>query len=346
MTASPTNLDAFIAGLPAEVNVADIERQLSSMWQLAAETPGTPVARASMGTLIVLCATETELETATGIARDLTAHHPCRILAVLHDHTQAAPALSATITAHCHLGIGGGKQVCSEQITVRATGSAVAQIPSVVESLLEADLPVTTWWTSPWPDTGTLRDRLLALSDRVCFDTSNWPPQARHPPAIRAVLRAYPRTAFHDLSWIRLAFWRALTAELFDSDAAAAELPALHTIEIQHGTAPGAAWRAQLYAAWLQHRLGRRLRTRLTQQDLPETGLLDICILSAQGRFQIHKLPNEQAVASVAHLPTLCELPRKRALAPSDPLSLLCAALDNPRPPADYRAVLEILAQP
>lgn len=346
MNTDAPRLEAFTTGVPTAVDVADIERQLSALWQLAAENPSAPVTRASMGTLVIVCDEETELETATTIARELTASHPCRIIAVCAVPDAPSPALIATITAHCHLGTGGGKQVCSEQITVRATGSAVAQIPSIVESLLEADLPVTTWWMGSWPETGMVRDRLLDVSDRVCVDTSSWSPDQLQPYAIAAVLRAHPHTTFHDLNWIRLAFWRCLTADLFDSPAAMAEVSSVHTIAIQHGTGPGAPWRARLYAAWMQTRLGRRLHTRITPQAAPEAGIIEITIASAHGRFELRKLPDEQAVSMAVHLPQFCELPRNRALWPIDTLSLLRRALDDPQPDADYRRALQELTKP
>lgn len=345
MTSARPNLDAFTAGVPTAVDVADIERQLSAMWQRAADAPGQPVTRASMGTLIVVCDHEDALSGATDIARDLTAHHPCRVLAILCHEERNPPSLHASITAHCHIGAGGGKQVCSEQITVRATGSAIAQLPPVIESLLESDLPVTTWWNCPWTQAGALRDRLLAVSHRCCFDPSGGASDAVVPAALQTILRAHPRVAFHDLNWVRLAFWRTLTAEVFDNPAAAEELPRLEAAEIRHGTAPGAAWRAQLYAAWLAHRLGRALAVTFQQENLPDAGLLAITLHSAHGRFELCSLPRDQAARAVVHLAQFCELPRQRALWPTDPVSLLRRALDDPRPSTTYRQIVDSLCR-
>ena len=50
--------------------------------------------------------------------------------------------IEAWISAHCHVGRAGTKQVCSEQISFLLEGAKVRLLPSIVFSQLDSDLPL------------------------------------------------------------------------------------------------------------------------------------------------------------------------------------------------------------
>src|SRR5882724_9086397 len=172
-------LETFAAGVETAVDVAQIERQLGELWQLAAESEKDPsqrqITRACLFNFIVLSETDAETAHASEVISALTSHHPCRaiVLSVRADIAQSE--LSASIAAHCHLAGTGQKQVCCEQIAIHATGQSVAHLSSAVLPLLESDLPTIIWWQGSFLNKLDLFRRLVTVSNRVIYDTSTWP---------------------------------------------------------------------------------------------------------------------------------------------------------------------------
>src|SRR4030065_67688 len=89
-----------------------------------------------------------------------------------------APLLQAALSAPCQIAPEGGKQVCSEQITLRASGPAVGELHSTVVPLLVPDLPVFLWWHEE-PSLGShLFQELLETSDRLIVDSADFAPES------------------------------------------------------------------------------------------------------------------------------------------------------------------------
>ena len=160
------------------MDVAHIERQLHELWQLAAESGQDPlqrqITRACLFNFVAFCKTDAELSHATETISTLTSRHPCRAIVLLAKLNESHAELSAAISAHCHLAGGGRKQVCCEQISIRASGESTGQLASAVLPLLESDLPTVLWWQGNFMAHPTLFQRLIAVADRLIYDTSTW----------------------------------------------------------------------------------------------------------------------------------------------------------------------------
>src|SRR5271169_5167230 len=100
-------LQTFTAGIETAVNVAEIQRQLHELWQLAAESEKDPaqrqITRACLFNFVVLSETDTEAAHASEVISALTSHHPCRAIVLSAESNTATAELSASISAHCHL---------------------------------------------------------------------------------------------------------------------------------------------------------------------------------------------------------------------------------------------------
>ncbi len=341
-------LESFAAGVETAVDVAQVERQLTELWQMAAESESGAVTRASLFNLVAYTESEESRDRATAIISELTSRHPCRAIVLCARPDAARAGLIASITAHCHLAGGGGKQVCCEQISIAAAGAGVSQLPGAVLPLLEADLPTVLWWRGNFLTRAELFRRLVTVADRVIFDTSKWTtvPVAE----LADLVLGQRRCRFADLSWTRLAFWQRLTADFFDPPACRQELARLESVEIVHGNGPGARWRALLYGSWLGCRLDWSIDTMARRMQLHarpdrEAGLLTICLKSAGGEFVIQKEPGQQTACNRVRLPHVCELPRRRALWPTDDVSLLSQELDHPGRHTVYERALALANQ-
>ncbi|HVM60932.1 MAG TPA: glucose-6-phosphate dehydrogenase assembly protein OpcA [Verrucomicrobiae bacterium] len=347
-------LETFTAGVETAVDVAQIERQLHELWQLAAESERDPtqrqVTRACLFNSIVLAETDAAAAHASEVIGALTSHYPCRAIVLAAGSSDSTSELSASITAHCHLAGTGQKQVCCEQIVIRASGQSVAHLGSAVLPLLESDLPTVVWWQGNFLTRMDLFRRLVAVSDRVIYDTSAWPNPRSQLAGLARILTEHPRCSFTDLSWTRLGLWRQLAAEFFDEPRCCGELPQIRAIDIIHGCAPGAALRALLYGSWFAAQLGwplpiARARIHLTEiddQDTTSVGLLSVAIKTADATFTIRKNHGERTASATVDMPNTCGLPRKRAFSPADDVSLLSEELDHPARDPVYEKALAI----
>ncbi len=344
-------LESFTAGVETAVDVVEIEHQLAALWEIAAANEPGIVTRASLFNLVAYAEDETARDHAADIIAALTSRHPCRAIVLLARPEERQAALSASIAAHCHLAGGERKQVCCEQISIAAAGPGVAQLPGTVLPLLESDLPTVLWWRGNFLKRPDLFRRLLAVADRFIFDTSYWDEVPL--PDLAKTIAAHRRCRFADLSWTRLAFWRGLTAELFDTPECRTELAHLESVEIIHGEGPGGRLRAELYAGWLASHLDwtptvakRRLHLTVSHDsEARHVGLMAVTLKSAAGEFVVHKDHGRQTASAVARLPRMCELPRRRALWPNDEGALLSQELDCPTRHVVYEQALALAVE-
>jgi glucose-6-phosphate dehydrogenase assembly protein OpcA len=159
------------------VDVTAIERALADLWteeERAGETSGV-LTRACMSNLIVFCSGPEEAAAVTEDLGGIVEQHPARVLLLTAGAGGDNPAIEAYVSAQCHL-VGGGKQVCSEQVRLSAGAADVARLPSVVRALLMADLPTALWWVPPAapPLAGAVFDDLAGMAGQVIYDSGAW----------------------------------------------------------------------------------------------------------------------------------------------------------------------------
>ena len=167
-------MSAVTATPPKQVNFAAIERELTRLW--VHPDHGTPagetITRVVMSNLVIYCPDRDQATTLPGEIAEIVRVHPARVLLLLTEEA-GEEALDAHVSALCHK-LGGKTQVCSEHVTIKATGTAWRRLPSTVRSLLIGDLPTSLWWashqTAP-PRGGGLFEELAGLSDQVIYES-------------------------------------------------------------------------------------------------------------------------------------------------------------------------------
>jgi glucose-6-phosphate dehydrogenase assembly protein OpcA len=195
--------------------------------------------------------------------RRITGRHPCRsILLICTGGAEAPSSMNAWVSAHCHLTSESGKQICSEQISIAAAGSAVNTMHALALQLLISDTPVFLWWTASQPFEDPVLAHLADHIDRLIVDSAVFkePVESLIKMAGMGEL-ARPsilRRAMSDFNWTRLTTWRESTAQFFDLPAYRRYTQGLSGLEIDYAVAPGAAAnpvQALLYAGWMASRL-------------------------------------------------------------------------------------------
>jgi glucose-6-phosphate dehydrogenase assembly protein OpcA len=351
-------LETFAAGVETAVDVAQIEHQLHELWQLAGESSGKKssqqqITRACLFNFIVVCGTEAERDHATETISTLTTRHPCRAIVLLAQPEARQSELSAAISAHCHWAGGERKQVCCEQIAIRASGTGVEKLKPVVLPLLESDVPVVIWWPGDFLQQIEMFRRLTDVAGRIIYDTSSWVKPDAQLAALAGVIAKNRDCSFADLSWTRLGLWRRLAAEFFDEPHCRAELNKIRAIEIEHGNGPGAGVRARLLGAWVASQLNWSVTdatatihfTERDDHDATSVGIISFVIKTDAATFSVRKNHGELTATARTEMPTLCGLPHKRAFRPTDDASLLSEEFDHSVRHAVYERALIMASQ-
>lgn len=212
-------IDTIFWGARAE-GVAALERELARLRRVQsahARELVRPIARASVLNLIVYADREEHARRAARSISDLALRHPSRAIVVLADRGSREGS-EKRIEMHCQLPIpDGARQVCYEQILVRASGDVDDRLASAVIPLLVPDLPVFLWWTGTPPLGSRSFADLLRLTDRLIVDSADFArPEVTLPIIARISEAARGRFGVTDLNWTRLTPWREIATAFFD----------------------------------------------------------------------------------------------------------------------------------
>lgn len=239
-----------VDGTDVRVDVTAIEKQLAELWRAEKSDNGDAVTRAALWNVVAHTWNGAHHAHATEVLAKASASVPQRTIVIQSDPRGDA-GISSWISANCHL-VGGGRQVCSEEISIVAAGERVHHVAPLLEALLLPDMPVAVWWLGDLPgDQRDYAETLLAPADRLIVDSSHF----NGPDDFELVTRIAEKTttAPADLNWARLEEWRAATATLFDPHPMRERMATIRSVRVLAGGdgsfRKNAA--ALLYGAWL-----------------------------------------------------------------------------------------------
>ncbi len=255
-----TSADEVKPGEP--LPLAEVEKELAR--QLAAlKEPGVaPVQWARMSNLVVYCDGEPLAQSVNEALPEVVTMHPARVLLLVGEPGAESAPVTAAVNVWSHKGEAGAK-TCSEQVTLRAKGDAVPQLPFAVRELLIGDLPINVWWAAhtPPPQGGPLLFDLAEHAQQVIYDSVGWDDPARGVAATATWLARFERdpgdgewSVGADLNWRRLKYWRRLLTQALDPVAAPGALDSVTDVLVEHG--PHAVVQAWELVSWLASRLG------------------------------------------------------------------------------------------
>lgn len=269
---------SLTAGELQPANVGTLEDELSELWRAAAEDPETehPVMRASVLTLVAFVESEDDGRETFNLVSRVIAQNPCRAILMVAEPKERPEGLSAWISAQCHLPASGARQVCCEQVYVRARGEAVKGLDNVVLPLIVPELPVYLWWRAGRFVPPSFLDQVLRITNRVLVDSGRFDePEVDLATLARQMerFRNADGMAFSDLNWARLTPCRELIAQNFDSAEARSCLHDLAEVKLEWHQKAGAEGsrtaQALLLTAWLASRLGWQPAARITPSANP-----------------------------------------------------------------------------
>src|SRR5207248_11740025 len=112
----PATAETISLGLPVAID--RIDRELKKLWS---ESEGA-MTRGSMMNLAIYSEEPDSLIQNTQLLARITENHACRGIVIGANPYTKNNRIEAWISAHCHVGRAGKKQVCSEQISFLLEG--------------------------------------------------------------------------------------------------------------------------------------------------------------------------------------------------------------------------------
>ena len=374
--------DDFFSGIPVEVDPERIDRELAKLWKpepaakKAAESrdpsgpveedsqvrgeEGPAVTRACLSNLVVYIADKESFAKARDLLPQLGRRFPSRMILLTHGNGKAGSgALSASLSAVCHVTSPGLPPVCCEQITLKARDESLAVFPGAVAPLLVPDLPVILVLSSAQGE--GLVDLLHGAFDRVVLDSREAPLSA-----LKRVTYLFDDDkclGVDDLAWRDTLSWRRVLCDFFDHPEARHMLDSLRRIEVEYQRKKGGndvtegAVRAALVAGWLTSRLGwrfckaesskvdfsavfmqsrRKLDASLRPVERPETGpgqILTMHLVAGENSKSAYLTVLRDEKASILrldyHTGEACVIPRKIPFRQETSAELLGGALER-----------------
>jgi len=255
-----------INGEDVRVNALTIEKRLADIWREEGESDEYAVTRAALWNVVAHTWDAEQHAHATEVLGRASAAVPQRTIVIRAD-PQAESELSSWISANCHM-MGGGRQVCSEEVAILAGGARVHHVPPLVASLLLPDMPVAVWWVGDLPgEHQEYVQTLLDPADRLIVDSSHFNSAADF--ALVSRIAEKTITAPADLNWARIDEWRSATAGLFDPPAMRARLRAIRGVRVASGGGGaflGEQSEAVLYVSWLRAQTEREVPFELASE--------------------------------------------------------------------------------
>jgi glucose-6-phosphate dehydrogenase assembly protein OpcA len=255
----PAVSEIFSLGVPVEIG--RIDQELKKLWQ---DSEGAAT-RASLVNLAVYSEEPGSLQRNTQLMARITENHACRAIVIEADCKADEDHVDAWISAHCHVSRAGSKQVCSEQISFLLKGGCTTQLPSIVLSHLDSDLPFYLWWQKDFRD--PMDPQLWAWVDRVIYDSSSWDDfRAQMHLLESAQQEANQRIVLCDLNWTRLDNVRFALAQFFDHPASHHRLAKIGKVRIDFASRFRST--ALLFAGWLGGQLGWRIENAKSSSEI------------------------------------------------------------------------------
>ena len=269
--------------LEKTLDVEVVEGQLAELWKQIAgggtsEDDDVAVLRARVANLLVFVAHAELLDEVHQMMLELTAIHPSRVLMMLGAREAPDLDIEMSVESFCQTDKRtGARRLSCEELTLKAQGSFVAELPSAALPLLVSDLSTFLWWRGVVQTSDKVFASLLRAADRLVIDSAEFEDTQRDLVEMNKLFTGAHsgRVGISDLNWARLTFWRGLLADFYDVPAYQMWLDNIDRVRIDYvgpERAPETvAPQALLIAGWLASRLEWELADEQRAQKNSQT---------------------------------------------------------------------------
>jgi glucose-6-phosphate dehydrogenase assembly protein OpcA len=231
-----------------------LEKELRDLWAQPEDPTAIPMSRVCTMNLEVVASSHELLERYTPVVDEVTATVPSRVILASIEPDAATDEITGSATAVCS--IEGGRNICSERITLKATGNAAARSASAIEAFLVPEIPTALVWLGRVHVEDPVFQDLANDAHRIILDSMYT--------SLRSLLHvvSWARTQANapeisDMAWTRLASWQEMTARFFDNPDARHLASKVTKITLRQASEPGAHLGPEpaLLLGWIATRL-------------------------------------------------------------------------------------------
>lgn len=221
------------------------------------------------------------LENAIKAANESSHEHPCRVIVLAEDNTDAATAENR-LDAQIRIG---GDAGASEVIVLRAFGEVSDDPESLVTGLLLPDAPVVAWWPTEAP-ANAKASQIGRIATRRITDAAE---STDHKAFLANLAKTYA-PGDSDFAWTRLTLWRAQLAAILDQP------PYDQVIGVEVTGAEDSP-STDLLAAWLQLKLKVDVKLNRFARGNAVAGIRGVKLTRKSGDIEIVR--NQPGVATL-----------------------------------------------
>jgi glucose-6-phosphate dehydrogenase assembly protein OpcA len=257
--------------------IARLEKELRDLWAQPEDPTAMPKSRVCIMNIEVVAGSRDLLDRYTPVVDEVTSYIPSRVILASIEPDAPGDEITGTATAVCS--IEGGRNICSERITLSATGNACARSASAIEAFLVPEIPTALVWLGRVHVDDPVFEDLANDAHRIILDSlytslgsllnvAAWARKQVNGPHIS------------DMAWTRLASWQEMTARFFDSPETRPLANKITKITLKQASEPGTRLGPEpaLLLGWLATRLDWKV-SRLggkTRFRRPDGGLVTI----------------------------------------------------------------------
>jgi len=224
-----------------DVEVGDVVRALCRLREESAHETTGPDLRTSVMTHLAWVPSEWE-EAAVGTLAGLGERHPSRGI-LLFPEPEASDGIDARVSILAFPLREQRRHIAAEVVELRLRGRSSRAAASIVNPLLVPGLPVFLRWRGRPPFGQSEVDQLIDVTDRLIYDSTEWPDTPRAYEEL-----PFDRAACSDIAWRRTEPWRGVLARLW---------PGVGEARLLRVRGPVAE--ASLLVGWLRSRLHRKV---------------------------------------------------------------------------------------
>lgn len=244
-----------MSGGSATTLIARLEKELRDLWNPPEDPTTIPMSRVCTMNLEVVASSQDLLERYTPVVDEVTSSIPSRVILASIEPDAAGDEITGSATAVCSLE--GGHNICSERITLHATGNACARSASAIEAFLVPEIPTALVWLGRVHVDDPVFQDLANDAHRIVLDSMYT--------SLASLLQvvSWARTQANapeisDMAWTRLASWQEMTARFFDHPETRHFATKITKITLRQASEPGERLGPEpaLFLGWIATRLG------------------------------------------------------------------------------------------
>ncbi|MBX3204208.1 MAG: glucose-6-phosphate dehydrogenase assembly protein OpcA [Labilithrix sp.] len=235
--------------------LARLEQELRDLWKPPEDPTAPPLTRVCTMNIEVIAPSSELLERYTPVIDEVTASIPARAILASIEPEGGADDITGSATAVCSLS--GGKQICSERITLAVRGNASARAASAIDALRVPEIPTALVWLGRVHTDDPVFEVLAGEAHRIVLDSEYTSiSSVIHVAAWARGQRNAPEIA--DLAWTRIAVWQEMLARFFDDLETRPLASKVTRLVLKQACDPGARIgpESALMLGWIGTRLG------------------------------------------------------------------------------------------